>query len=70
MNFIRGQDTPYFSWQIHWFQIMISGPLSYRDFREMGPWGPFHEAPGNYRARWAVLFSILEGVSKGLKIVQ
>ena len=24
-------------------------------------WGPFLEAPGNYRARKAVLFSILEG---------
>ena len=26
---------------------MISGPLSYRDFRETGPWGPFLERPGN-----------------------
>ena len=25
---------------------MISGPLSYRDFRETGPWGPFLERPG------------------------
>ena len=33
MDFIRGQNTPYFSW----FKNMIPGPLSYRDFRETGP---------------------------------
>ena len=37
MDFIRGQDIPYFSWDLT-FQNMISGPLSYRVFREMGPW--------------------------------
>ena len=26
----------------------------------MGPWGPFLEAPGNYQARSAVLFFILD----------
>ena len=34
MDFIKGQNTLYFSWD--WFQNMISGPLSYRDFRETG----------------------------------
>ena len=34
MDLIRDQNTPYFSWD--WFQNPISGPLSYRDFRETG----------------------------------
>ena len=46
---------------------MISGPLSYRVFRETGPWGLFLEAPGNYRARWAVLFSIPDGSFKSFE---
>ena len=33
-------------------------------------WGPFLEAPGNYRARQAVLFSIPDGNSKILNIIQ
>ena len=36
MDFIRGQNTPYFSWKFE-FQNMISGPLTYRVFRETGP---------------------------------
>ena len=27
---------------------MISGPLTYRVFRETGPRGPFLESPGNF----------------------
>ena len=38
MDFIRGQNTPYFHGMKIWFQIMISDPLSYRGFRETGPW--------------------------------
>ena len=29
------------------FRKCLSGPVSYRDFRETGPWGPFLESPGN-----------------------
>ena len=36
MDFIRGQNTPYFYWDFD-FKIWFAGPLSYRDFRETGP---------------------------------
>ena len=36
MDFIRGQNTLYFSWDFD-YQNMISGPLSCRVFRETGP---------------------------------
>jgi len=28
-----------------------TGPKSFRDFRETGPWAPFLESPGNYSLR-------------------
>ena len=31
------------------------------------PWGPFREAPGSYRALWAVLFSIKDGSFKSFE---
>ena len=36
MDFIRGQNTPYFSWDFD-LKIWFRGPLSDRDFRETGP---------------------------------
>ena len=44
MDFIRGQNRPYFSWDFE-FKIWFSGPLSYRVFRETGP------RPGRRRHR-------------------
>ena len=35
---------------------MIPGPLSYRDFRETGPRGPFLESPGNLTGPESYLF--------------
>ena len=47
MDFIRSQNTPYFSWDFD-SKNVIPGPLSYRDFPETGPRGPFLESPGNF----------------------
>ena len=46
---------------------MTPGPLTYRVFRETGPWGPFLEAPGDYRAREVVLFFIPDGSFKSFE---
>ena len=35
MDFIGGQNTPYFSWDFDIHEDMISSPLSYWVFREM-----------------------------------
>ena len=48
--------------------LVVSALVSGSSGPRSSPGGPFLEAPGNYRAHKAVLFSILEGVSNGLKI--
>ena len=52
MDFIRGQNTPYFSWDFDRYQNLIPGPLiSYRVFREKGPQVKFDEN----NAKWSKL---------------
>ena len=51
------------------FEILLwlERPHRFPGFRETDPWGPFLDAPGNYRARYAVLFSILGGSFKSFE---
>ena len=46
MDFIRGQNTLYSSRD--WFQNMITGPLSYRGFRETGPRSLWYKASSTH----------------------
>ena len=45
-------------------QLTFNPGLTLTGFRTTRPRGPFLEAPGNYRARKAVLFSIPDGSFK------
>ena len=47
--------------------LWLERPHRFPGFRETDPWGPFLDAPGNYRARYAVLFSILGGSFKSFE---